>query len=130
MAPDFGLVANALPESVGGGGERSAVTGVLIAEELGVRPETIEIENADTGTTPFATPSGGSFYTYARLSLSPDGQMVAGTPIYRATAGGQTLAHPVEVGSLTARRMIPRVTLPREKIPRASNRPTRRISRR
>jgi acyl-CoA dehydrogenase len=34
-AHELGLVANALPESCGGGGERSAVTGVLIAEELG-----------------------------------------------------------------------------------------------
>jgi len=31
---ELGLVANALPESLGGGGERSAVTGALIAEEL------------------------------------------------------------------------------------------------
>ena len=30
----LGLVANALPESMGGGGERSAVLGVLVAEEL------------------------------------------------------------------------------------------------
>lgn len=34
-AHELGLVANALPESVGGGGERSALTGALIAEELG-----------------------------------------------------------------------------------------------
>jgi len=34
-AHELGLVANALPEAHGGGGERSAVTGVLIAEELG-----------------------------------------------------------------------------------------------
>ena len=34
-AHELGLVANGLPESHGGGGERSAVTGVLIAEELG-----------------------------------------------------------------------------------------------
>ncbi len=34
-AHQLGLVANALPESAGGGGERSALTGVLIAEELG-----------------------------------------------------------------------------------------------
>ncbi len=34
-AHELGLVANALPEAQGGGGERSAVTGVLIAEELG-----------------------------------------------------------------------------------------------
>jgi len=33
-AHELGLVANALPESAGGGGERSAVTGVLVAEEL------------------------------------------------------------------------------------------------
>ena len=34
-AHELGLVANALPETHGGGGERSALTGVLIAEELG-----------------------------------------------------------------------------------------------
>jgi alkylation response protein AidB-like acyl-CoA dehydrogenase len=34
QAHELGLVANALPESFGGGGERSAVSGVLIAEEL------------------------------------------------------------------------------------------------
>ncbi len=34
QAHELGLVANALPESVGGGGERSAVTGALVAEEL------------------------------------------------------------------------------------------------
>jgi alkylation response protein AidB-like acyl-CoA dehydrogenase len=34
QAHELGLVANALPESHGGGGERSAVTGALIAEEL------------------------------------------------------------------------------------------------
>jgi acyl-CoA dehydrogenase len=34
QAHELGLVANALPERFGGGGERSAVTGALIAEEL------------------------------------------------------------------------------------------------
>jgi alkylation response protein AidB-like acyl-CoA dehydrogenase len=34
QAHELGLVANALPEACGGGGERSAVTGVLVAEEL------------------------------------------------------------------------------------------------
>lgn len=34
QAHELGLVANALPEAFGGGGERSAVTGCLIAEEL------------------------------------------------------------------------------------------------
>jgi len=33
-AHELGLVANALPEAHGGGGERSAVTGVLVAEAL------------------------------------------------------------------------------------------------
>jgi acyl-CoA dehydrogenase len=33
-AHELGLVANGLPEQYGGGGERSAVTGALIAEEL------------------------------------------------------------------------------------------------
>ena len=33
-AHELGLVANALPEEQGGGGERSAVTGVLVIEEL------------------------------------------------------------------------------------------------
>jgi alkylation response protein AidB-like acyl-CoA dehydrogenase len=36
QAHELGLVANALPEAAGGGGERSAVTGVLVAEELAV----------------------------------------------------------------------------------------------
>jgi alkylation response protein AidB-like acyl-CoA dehydrogenase len=34
QAHELGLVANGFPEAHGGGGERSAVTGVLIAEEL------------------------------------------------------------------------------------------------
>jgi len=34
QAHELGLVANALPEEFGGGGERSAVTGCLVAEEL------------------------------------------------------------------------------------------------
>jgi xanthine dehydrogenase YagR molybdenum-binding subunit len=36
------------------------VMAMVAAEELGVRPESIEMENADTGTTQYATPSGGS----------------------------------------------------------------------
>jgi CO/xanthine dehydrogenase Mo-binding subunit len=36
------------------------VMALVVSEELGVRPELIEIENADTGTTQYATPSGGS----------------------------------------------------------------------
>jgi xanthine dehydrogenase YagR molybdenum-binding subunit len=36
------------------------VMAMVVAEELGVEPDSIQIENADTGTTQFATPSGGS----------------------------------------------------------------------
>jgi CO/xanthine dehydrogenase Mo-binding subunit len=36
------------------------VMALVVAEELGVKPEFIQIEHADTGTTQFATPSGGS----------------------------------------------------------------------
>ncbi len=36
------------------------VMAMVIAEELGVPIEKIQIENADTGTTQYATPSGGS----------------------------------------------------------------------
>lgn len=36
------------------------VMAMVAAEELGVEPESIQIINADTGTTQYATPSGGS----------------------------------------------------------------------
>jgi xanthine dehydrogenase YagR molybdenum-binding subunit len=36
------------------------VMALVVAEELGIKPEMIQIENADTGTTQYATPSGGS----------------------------------------------------------------------
>jgi CO/xanthine dehydrogenase Mo-binding subunit len=36
------------------------VMALVVAEELGVRPESIQIEHADTGTTQYATASGGS----------------------------------------------------------------------
>ena len=36
------------------------IMALVAAEELGVLPEVIQIENADTGTTQYATPSGGS----------------------------------------------------------------------
>jgi xanthine dehydrogenase YagR molybdenum-binding subunit len=36
------------------------VMALVVAEELGVKPEIIQIEHADTGSTQFATPSGGS----------------------------------------------------------------------
>ncbi len=36
------------------------VMAMIVQEELGIAPERVQIEHADTGTTPFATPSGGS----------------------------------------------------------------------
>jgi CO/xanthine dehydrogenase Mo-binding subunit len=36
------------------------VMAMVVSEELGVKPEMIQIELADTGTTQYATPSGGS----------------------------------------------------------------------
>jgi xanthine dehydrogenase YagR molybdenum-binding subunit len=36
------------------------VMALVVAEELGIKPEMIQIEHADTGTTQYATPSGGS----------------------------------------------------------------------
>jgi len=36
------------------------IMAMVVSEELGIRPEMIQIENADTGTTQYATPSGGS----------------------------------------------------------------------
>lgn len=36
------------------------VMALVVSEELGLRPEVIQIEHADTGTTQYATPSGGS----------------------------------------------------------------------
>lgn len=36
------------------------IMAMVVSEELGIRPEMIQIENADTGTTQYATGSGGS----------------------------------------------------------------------
>ena len=36
------------------------VMAMVLAEELGLKPDVIQIEHADTGTTQYATPSGGS----------------------------------------------------------------------
>jgi len=36
------------------------IMAMVVAEELGLKPDKIQIENADTGATQYATPSGGS----------------------------------------------------------------------
>jgi len=53
QAHELGLVANALPESAGGGGERSAVTGVLVAEELAVGDLAIALAILSPGLSAF-----------------------------------------------------------------------------
>lgn len=42
-----------------GTGTKTIMT-MIVSEELGVRPEMVQIEHADTATTQYATPSGGS----------------------------------------------------------------------
>jgi alkylation response protein AidB-like acyl-CoA dehydrogenase len=59
-AHQLGLVANALPESHGGGGERSAVTGVLIAEELGWGDLSIALAILSPGLIGFPVAEFGS----------------------------------------------------------------------
>jgi len=42
-----------------GTGTKTAMA-MVVAEELGLSPDSVQIEHADTGTTQYATPSGGS----------------------------------------------------------------------
>jgi len=60
QAHELGLVANALPESVGGGGERSAVTGALIAEELAFGDLAIALAILSPGLVALALADFGS----------------------------------------------------------------------
>jgi len=53
QAHELGLVANALPESAGGGGQRSAVTGALVAEELAWGDLSIALAILSSGLTAF-----------------------------------------------------------------------------
>jgi alkylation response protein AidB-like acyl-CoA dehydrogenase len=59
-AHELGLVANALPESAGGGGERSAVTGALIAEELAFGDLAIALAILSPGLVALALTDFGS----------------------------------------------------------------------
>lgn len=60
QAHELGLVANALPESAGGGGERSAVTGVLVAEELAWGDLSIALAILSPGLSAFPIAEFGS----------------------------------------------------------------------
>ena len=58
LFPDGSANLNMGASDIGTG--TKTVMAMVVAEELGIKPEAIQIENADTGTTQYATPSGGS----------------------------------------------------------------------
>jgi acyl-CoA dehydrogenase len=68
-AHELGLVANGLPESVGGGGARSALTGALIAEELGWGDMALALAILSPGLVGFPVADHGS--ESARRSILP-----------------------------------------------------------
>ncbi|WP_029897204.1 xanthine dehydrogenase family protein molybdopterin-binding subunit [Desulfohalovibrio reitneri] len=55
---DGTVVVNAGASDIGTGSK--TVFAVVAAEEMGVTPESVRVENADTGTTHYSRPSGGS----------------------------------------------------------------------
>jgi acyl-CoA dehydrogenase len=59
-AHELGLVANGLPEAQGGGGDRSAMTGALIAEELGWGDFAIALAILSPGLVGFPVADFGS----------------------------------------------------------------------
>lgn len=59
-AHELGLVANGLPADLGGGGERSALTGALIAEELGWGDLSIALAILSPGLTGFPVADFGT----------------------------------------------------------------------
>jgi xanthine dehydrogenase YagR molybdenum-binding subunit len=58
LFPDGSANLNMGASDIGTG--TRTVMAMIVAEELGIPLEKIQVENADTGTTQFATPSGGS----------------------------------------------------------------------
>ena len=58
LFPDGSVNLNMGASDIGTG--TKTVMALVVAEELGVRPDVIQIEHADTGTTQYATASGGS----------------------------------------------------------------------
>jgi len=59
-AHELGLIANGLPESIGGGGARSALTGALIAEELGWGDMSLALAILSPGLVGFPVADHGS----------------------------------------------------------------------
>jgi alkylation response protein AidB-like acyl-CoA dehydrogenase len=108
-AHELGLVANALPESAGGGGARSAVTACLIAEELGwadlslavaiLSPGLVALPVLDFGTDAqrkelLSRYAGGSLRPGALAIVEPTFRRDAFRPATRAlrVAGGFELS--------------------------------------
>jgi CO/xanthine dehydrogenase Mo-binding subunit len=58
LFPDGSVNLNMGASDIGTG--TKTIMAMVVAEELGVKLDTIQIENADTGTTQYATSSGGS----------------------------------------------------------------------
>jgi acyl-CoA dehydrogenase len=67
QAHELGLVANALPEAQGGGGERSAVTAALITEELAAGDLSIALAVLSPGLVALPVAEFGSEEQRARL---------------------------------------------------------------
>ena len=102
-AHELGLVANGLPEAHGGGGERSAVTAVLIAEELAwgdlaialgiLSPSLVAFPVADHGTEAqqqalLPSFTGGSFTPGSMALVEPDLRFDPFRPTTRAKRDG------------------------------------------
>ena len=79
QAHELGLVANALPESAGGGGERSAVTGVLVAEELAVGDLSIALGILSPGLSAFPIAEFGTDEQKQGLARFAGPHFVAGS---------------------------------------------------
>ena len=79
QAHELGLVANALPESAGGGGERSAVTGVLVAEELAVGDLSIALGILSPGLSAFPIAEFGTEEQKKGLARFAGPHFVAGS---------------------------------------------------
>ena len=78
-AHELSLVANALPEACGGGGERSAVTGVLVAEELGWGDLAIALAILSPALVAFPLADHGSAEQRERLSRYAGDHFVPGS---------------------------------------------------
>jgi alkylation response protein AidB-like acyl-CoA dehydrogenase len=79
QAHELGLVANALPESAGGGGERSAVTGALVAEELAWGDLSIALAILSPGLTAYPIAEFGSDAQKQTLSAFTGSRFVPGS---------------------------------------------------